>query len=65
MDKVEGGEKLSPLQKAAYALKEMRSKLDAMERTQNEPIAIIGMSGRFPGANNPDATILIPMRPAK
>lgn len=54
MDKVEGGEKLSPLQKAAYALKEMRSKLDAMERTQNEPIAIIGMSGRFPGANNPD-----------
>jgi acyl transferase domain-containing protein len=55
MDKIsKGGEQLSPLQKAAYALKEMRSKLDAMEHSQNEPIAIIGMSCRFPGANNPE-----------
>ncbi|MCF2149629.1 SDR family NAD(P)-dependent oxidoreductase [Desmonostoc muscorum LEGE 12446] len=41
--------KLSPLQRAVIALKEMRLKLDALERSKNEPIAIVGMSCRFPG----------------
>jgi len=45
---------LTSLQKAAIALKEMRSKLEAMERSATEPIAIVGMSGRFPGASNCD-----------
>ncbi|MBR8838431.1 MAG: SDR family NAD(P)-dependent oxidoreductase [Stigonema ocellatum SAG 48.90 = DSM 106950] len=43
---------LSPLQRAVLALKEMRTKLDAMERSKTEPIAIVGMSCRFPGGAN-------------
>ena len=49
------GNELSRLQKAAYALKEMRARLDAAEGAQREPIAIVGMSGRFPGAASCEA----------
>lgn len=42
---------LSQLKQALIALKEMRAKLDAIEQTRTEPIAIIGMGCRFPGAN--------------
>lgn len=45
-------DQLSSLQRAVYALKETRSKLDALQYQQNEPIAIIGMGCRFPGNNN-------------
>ena len=49
-------EMLSPLQRAALALKEMRSRIDALERSQTEAIAIVGMGCRFPGgAANPEA----------
>jgi acyl transferase domain-containing protein/acyl carrier protein len=34
------------------ALKEARAKLEAVDRASNERIAIVGMAGRFPGANN-------------
>ncbi len=47
-------DQLSPLQRAALALKEMRAKLDAMEHAQTEPIAIIGIGCRFPGADTPE-----------
>ncbi|MBD2519330.1 acyltransferase domain-containing protein [Nostoc sp. FACHB-973] len=40
------------LKNALLALREMRGKLDAMEGAKTEPIAIIGMGCRFPGANN-------------
>ncbi|MGF2039365.1 MAG: type I polyketide synthase [Nostoc sp. CmiVER01] len=40
---------LSPLKQAFLKLEEMQSKLEAMERRQNEPIAIVGMACRFPG----------------
>ncbi|EAZ91776.1 type I polyketide synthase [Crocosphaera chwakensis] len=46
---------LSPLQKAALAVKEMRTKLEKMERLQSEPIAIVGMGCRFPGGINSPA----------
>nr|VFJ42996.1 MAG: Acyl transferase domain-containing protein [Candidatus Kentron sp. DK] len=46
---------LSPLQQAAFALERMQAKLDAMESARTEPVAIIGMGCRFPGADNPDA----------
>ncbi|MFA7238800.1 MAG: beta-ketoacyl synthase N-terminal-like domain-containing protein [Sulfuricellaceae bacterium] len=46
---------LSPLQKAALAMKELRAKLDAAEGAQREPIAIVGMGCRFPQADGLEA----------
>jgi len=40
---------LSPLQRAALVIEKMQAKLDALEYAKTEPIAIIGLSGRFPG----------------
>jgi acyl transferase domain-containing protein/NADPH:quinone reductase-like Zn-dependent oxidoreductase/SAM-dependent methyltransferase len=47
---------LSPLKRALIALDQMQAKLDAAEQARREPIAIVGMACRFPGAaNDPDA----------
>ncbi|HET7695305.1 MAG TPA: type I polyketide synthase [Vicinamibacterales bacterium] len=43
---------LSPLKRALIALDEMKGKLDAADRARNEPIAIVGMSCRFPGRSH-------------
>ena len=45
---------LSPTKKALLALKQMQSKLEALENARHEPIAVVGMGCRFPGANNPE-----------
>ena len=42
------------LQSSLQALEAMEAKLASVERAKTEPIAIIGMSCRFPGANNVD-----------
>jgi acyl transferase domain-containing protein len=46
---------LSPLKRALLALDDMKARLDAMERSKNEPIAVVGLGCRFPGANDPGA----------
>src|SRR5690349_7266280 len=47
---------LSPLKQALLAIEELQSRLEAVERIREEPIAIIGMSCRFPGgANDPES----------
>jgi len=45
---------LSPTKQALLALRQMQSKLDALEQAKHEAIAIVGMGCRFPGANNPE-----------
>ncbi|KMW70467.1 type I polyketide synthase, partial [Limnoraphis robusta] len=44
----------SRLNRALQALEKMQSKLTEMESTRTEPIAIMGLACRFPGARNPD-----------
>jgi Beta-ketoacyl synthase, N-terminal domain len=42
------------LVRAATALREMRARLEQVESARREPIAIVGMGCRFPGAATPD-----------
>lgn len=46
---------LSPLQRAVLAMNKMSAKQDAMLEAKSEPIAIVGMACRFPGADNIEA----------
>ena len=40
---------------ALGALRRMRDKLDTIEQARHEPMAIVGMACRFPGADDTDA----------
>lgn len=49
-------EELSPVKRALFQVRELRSKLEALENRAREPIAVVGMGLRFPGgANDPDS----------
>lgn len=45
---------LSPLQKAYAAISQLRKKVDRLEHDAREPIAVVGIGCRAPGANNPE-----------
>src|SRR5665213_2237416 len=42
-------ENLSPIKRALYEIRTLKGKLHDLERSQNEPIAIVGLGMRFPG----------------
>jgi malonyl CoA-acyl carrier protein transacylase len=43
------------MKQALLELRDMRTRLNAVETAKTEPIAIIGLGCRFPGADDPDA----------
>src|ERR1700730_11950939 len=49
------GERKAVLLKALQAIDSLQSRLDAVERDRTGPIAIVGLSCRFPGSKDPDA----------
>ncbi|MCU1502025.1 MAG: Beta-ketoacyl synthase, partial [Ilumatobacteraceae bacterium] len=50
-----GGDSTDQLRRALTSLQAMRGRLEQVERARREPIAIIGMGCRFPGAASPEA----------
>jgi acyl transferase domain-containing protein len=49
------GDRKAVLRKALEAIDSLQVRLDAVERDRCEPIAIVGLSCRFPGSPDPDA----------
>jgi acyl transferase domain-containing protein len=48
--------KMTPLQRAVFALRETQARLDVLEGQRREPVAIVGMACRFPGgASDPES----------
>jgi acyl transferase domain-containing protein len=47
-------EQLSPVKRALLELRELRAQVHALESARREPLAVIGIGCRVPGANGPD-----------
>ncbi|MBP7336118.1 non-ribosomal peptide synthetase/type I polyketide synthase [Niveispirillum sp.] len=45
---------MSPLHKALLAIRQLRERISHLEQAGTEPIAIVGMGCRMPGADDPD-----------
>jgi acyl transferase domain-containing protein len=43
------------MKKALTEIRELRARVNSLERARSEPIAVVGMSCRFPGADDPAA----------
>jgi acyl transferase domain-containing protein/SAM-dependent methyltransferase len=46
---------MSPVKRALLEQRRLKAKVEALERERHEPIAIIGLGCRFPGADSPEA----------
>ncbi|HTN85589.1 MAG TPA: type I polyketide synthase, partial [Sorangium sp.] len=53
-DRVDDRNELSPAKRMLVALDRMQARLNAVEGAAREPIALVGMACRFPGAASPD-----------
>jgi acyl transferase domain-containing protein/acyl carrier protein len=49
------GEDRSALLRAYRAIQDLEARLERAEQTRREPVALVGLGCRFPGADNPDA----------
>ena len=52
---IDSFENLSPLKRALLAIEDLQGRVQDLQRARSEPIAIIGMGCRFPGAEDPNA----------
>jgi acyl transferase domain-containing protein/acyl carrier protein len=50
-----GATEMSAVKRALIAVEQMKARLDAAERRHHEPIALVGIGCRFPGARGPAA----------
>jgi myxalamid-type polyketide synthase MxaB len=55
MNATKPGDEQALMKKALHEIRELRAKVESLERANCEPVAIIGMACRFPGADNPAA----------
>src|ERR1700758_5496788 len=51
----EKGTRKTVMREALEAIQSLQARLDRVERARTEPIAIVGLSCRLPGSENPDA----------
>ena len=53
----ESQDQLSPLKRAIVELREMRAKLNDLERRRNDPVAIVGVGMRLPGGAHDEESL--------
>jgi acyl transferase domain-containing protein/SAM-dependent methyltransferase/acyl carrier protein len=48
-----GSSSVDSMQRALHAIRDLKQRLEKAERSSREPVAVIGLSCRFPGADSP------------